>query len=339
MSNKNMKKWLADYASGAKKKAMPILTFPSVTPLGITVRELIADSDKQAEGMAWIAEHADSAASVSFMDLSVEAECFGSEIRCTDREVPTVVGCIVRCEEEADALEVPKVGAARSGIYVDTIKKATKLITDRPVFAGMIGPFSLAARLIDVSEIMMDCYDEPDMVRKVVEKSTQFLIEYAKAYKAAGADGIMIAEPVSGLLSPALEAEFSAPYVKRIVDAVQDDSFLMIYHNCGNNTPLMVDSLVGIGASAYHYGNAIDMCDMLDKMPSDIPVMGNIDPVGQFCMGTPESIRAATLALLEKATKHTNFIISSGCDIPAAAPWANIDAFFEAVKDFYENYK
>ncbi|MBO5219520.1 MAG: methyltransferase, partial [Clostridia bacterium] len=167
----------------------------------------------------------DSAAAVSLMDLSVEAECFGAEIRVSDDEVPTVVGRLVHDEDEADALAVPEVGAARSGIYVDAVRRAAEMITDRPVFAGMIGPFSLAARLLDVTEIMMDCYDEPDMVHTVLEKSTAFLIEYAKAFKAAGADGILLAEPVSGLLSPTLEEEFSSPYVKKIVDAVQDDSF------------------------------------------------------------------------------------------------------------------
>lgn len=337
MANKNMKRWLSDLLESPVKKPLPILTFPSVTPLGVTVREITASSDLQAKGMTYVAAHTDAAAAVGFMDLSVEAECFGSTIRFTDNEVPTVVGAIVSSEEEADALAVPEIGAGRTGIYLDTIRKATATITDRPVFAGMIGSFSLAARLLDVSEIMMDCYDEPETVHKVVEKCTRFLIEYAKAYKAAGADGIMIAEPVSGLLSPALEAEFSSPYVKRIVDAVQDDTFLVIYHNCGNNTPLMVDSFLTIGASAYHFGNAIDLCDMLDRMPASIPVMGNVDPAGQFCMGTPDSIRDATIDLLSRAAKHKNFVISSGCDIPPATPWGNIEAFYKAVNDYYGN--
>jgi len=339
MAKRNMRKWLSDYVLETKKKALPILTFPSITPLGITVREMIANSDKQSEGMVWIANHTDCAASVSFMDLSVEAECFGASVRFTDREVPTVIGRIINSEEDADNLKVPEVGAGRTGIYLDTIRKATKSITDRPVFAGMIGPFSLAARLFEVSEIMMDCFDEPDMVHTVLQKATDFLIAYAKEYKEAGADGILLAEPVSGLLSPAMEAEFSAPYVKQIVEAVQEDSFLLIYHNCGNNTPLMVPSLVSNGAAAYHFGNAVSMVDLLEKMPADIPVMGNIDPAGQFYLGTPESIREATLELLEKASKYPNFIISSGCDIPPVASWENIDSFFRAVEDFYENRK
>ena len=317
------------------KKTLPILSFPCVSLLGISVSELIKDSDLQAKGMKAVAERVDSAAAIGFMDLSVEAECFGASVRFSDSEVPTVTGRLINDIDEAEALKVPAVGSARSGIYVEAIRKAVSMIEDKPVIAGMIGPFSLAARLLDVSEIMMDCYDDPDMVHTVLEKVTEFLIKYARAYKAAGANGIMIAEPVSGLLSPALEEEFSAPYVKKIIEAVQDDSFALIYHNCGDNTPMMTESISSMGAAAYHFGNAIDMKVMLDKMPSDLVIMGNIDPAGTLRMGTPEQVREETLALLERCKDYANFSVSSGCDIPPMTPWENIDAYFNAVKDFF----
>ena len=332
---RNMQKWLEEMRAAPVKKAMPILSFPAVQLQQISVKELISDSSLQATAMKLVAERTDSAAAVSLMDLSVEAECFGASIRVSDSEVPTVVGRLVNDEDEAAALAVPAVGAARSGLYVESIAKAMALITDRPVLAGMIGPFSLAARLLDVTEIMMDCYDEPDMVHTVLEKATAFLIEYAKAYKAAGSNGIVMAEPVAGLLSPMLEEEFSSPYVKQIVDAVQDEEFIVIYHNCGDNTIRMIDSILSTGAAAYHFGNSIDMAEMLTHIPEDTVAMGNVDPAGQFLGGTPESMREATLGVMEKCCSYPNFLISSGCDIPPRASWENIDAFFAAVKEYY----
>ena len=332
----NMKNWLEEMKGVKAKKPMPVMSFPCVSLLGVTVRELISDSELQAKGMVAVAERTDSAASVSFMDLSVEAECFGAEICVSDDEVPTVQGRLINDMDEAEALEVPKIGSGRTSIYIDAIKNAADKITDRPILAGIIGPFSLAARLLDVSEIMIDCYDDPDMVHTVLEKATDFLIEYAKAFKAAGANGVVMAEPVSGLLSPILEEEFSSPYVKKIVDAVQDDDFILIYHNCGPNTPAMVDSLLSFGAAAYHFGNAIELKDMLDKFPSDVVVMGNVDPAAVLRMGTPESVRAETLSLLEKCAEYPNFVLSSGCDMPPMTPWENIDAFFAASKEYYE---
>ncbi len=331
----DMRVWLENLRDSKVKKAMPILSFPCVSLMGITVKELIGNSDLQARGMKMVADRVDSAASVSMMDLSVEAEAFGSTIRYSDFEVPTVAGSIVNDEEEADALQIPAVGAGRTGEYIKAIEKTCTLITDRPVFAGVIGSFSLAGRLLDVTEALVKCYTEPECVHKTLEKTTDFLVQYIKAYKEVGANGVVIAEPLTGLLSPELAVEFSEPYIKRIVEAVQDDEFIVIYHNCGNNTILMIDSILNTGASAYHFGNSISMKEMLGKIPKNIVAMGNVDPAAQFCNGTPESIRAETKRIMSECSEYPNFVISSGCDIPPASKWENIDAFFKAVSDFY----
>ena len=92
----NMMKWVDDVIAADKKKAMPVLTFPSVQMMGdITVNDLVRDANLQAKGMEIIAERTDCAAALSYMDLSVEAEAFGSNIRYSDEDVPTVIGSIV----------------------------------------------------------------------------------------------------------------------------------------------------------------------------------------------------------------------------------------------------
>ena len=78
---RNMLEWRDEMIRSTQKKALPILSFPSIQIMGISVIDLISDSKKQALGMKLIADRTDSAASVSMMDLSVEAECFGSNIR------------------------------------------------------------------------------------------------------------------------------------------------------------------------------------------------------------------------------------------------------------------
>jgi len=333
---RNMKQWTAEMIASPKKSSMPILSFPCIQLMGITVRELISSSDLQAKGMKAVADRVPSSAAVSLMDLSVEAECFGSTIRFSDDEVPTVIGTVVTDPEDAEKLEIPEIGACRTGIYIEAIDKAVELITDRPVLAGIIGPFSLAGRLMDVSEAMVLCYDEPEMVHTVLEKATAFSIEYCKAYKNAGANGVVIAEPLAGLMSPALAEEVSHGYVKKIVDAVQDDSFAVIYHNCGDNVARMVKDIYKIGAMGYHFGNAIRMADVLPDAPGDVLVMGNISPVDYFRNGSPDSMKAAVPALIDECGKYPNFIISSGCDIPPLSPWENIDAYFTAVTEYYK---
>lgn len=325
---RDMRKWVSQMIQSPVKKPMPLLSFPCVQLMGISVRELIGSSELQAQGMEKVAGRVDSAAAVSLMDLSLEAEAFGASIHVSDQEVPTVVGALVTEPEEAEALAVPPVGAGRTGIYLDAIRKLS--ITDRPVLAGIIGPFSLAGRLLDVSEAMILCYEEPEMVHTVLEKATAFLIDYCHAYREAGANGFVMAEPLAGLLSPKLAREFSHPYVKKIIEAVQTDDFAAVYHNCGDNAALMARDIYDLGAMGYHFGDAIDMADVLPLAPEDVLVMGNVSPSAQLLGGTPESVTAAVKALREKCGSYPNFILSSGCDVPPMSPWENIDAFFEA---------
>ena len=333
----NASDWLNALKSAPKKHAIPILSFPSVSLLGINVQELVQSGERQAFGMKAISERVPSGASVSMMDLSVEAEAFGSAIRFDPMEVPAVTNILVPNEAEARALEVPPVGAGRTGLCLSAITNAARLIQDRPVFAGMIGPFSLSGRLLGVSETLLYCYDDPELVEIVMEKATRFLTEYALAYKQTGALGVVIAEPLTGLLSPALAEEVSHPFVKRIIDSVQDDNFIVIYHNCGDSASKMVDSLVKLGARAYHFGNKANMAEVMRQLPTEIIGMGNVDPSSQFRNGTPQSIFDSTTGLLAECGRYSNFIPSSGCDIPPATPWENIDAFFAAVDAFYKD--
>ena len=332
----DMKAWKKNLIAAKTKKAMPVLSFPCVSLMDITVEQLTSSAELQAKGMKMVADRSPTSAAVSMMDLSVEAEAFGSKAHFMPGEVPTVKEALVTTPEEAEALKVPAVGAGRTGNYVEAIRQACDLITDRPVFAGVIGPYSLAGRLMGVSNIMIQCYDEPEAVHLVLQKATDFLVKYVLAYKAVGAHGVVIAEPLAGLLSPALSEEFSEPYVRQMAQAAQSDDFLVIYHNCGNNTPVMLESILRTGCDGYHFGDAITMADLVSQVPEDLLVMGNISPSAQFLNGTPESIRETTLKVMAACCpNHPNFVISSGCDIPPMSPWKNIDAFFAAVDEYY----
>ncbi len=327
-----MREFFTTLAGASSAKPFPVLSFPGIQLLGLTVRDLIGSAENQARCMKAVAERFDCAASVSLMDLSVEAEAFGCAVRFSDGEVPTVTGAIVETVEDARRLAVPAVGRGRTGLCVEAIALAKERIRDRPVFAGVIGPFSLSGRLMDMTEIMVKCLLEPDVTHLVLEKAAAFILDYAAALKAAGADGLIIAEPAAGLLSPGVCEAFSSRYVRGIVEAVQDERFSVIYHNCGNTLPLL-SSILGIGARACHFGDAVDIGEILKGMPDEVPVMGNLSPSRCLLNGTPARVAAATRAMVAKARGYANYIPSTGCDIPPLSPLENIDAFMSAAAE------
>ena len=330
---KNIREILWETARSDAQRGLPILSFPAAQKMNVTVEQLVKDPELMAQAMEIVSKETNTLAAVSLMDLSVEAEAFGASVRFTEDEVPAVIGQLVSDEDEAEALAVPTMEAGRALLCVEGVKRAKERITDKPVLAGMIGPYSLAGRLMDVTEIMYICFDEPETVHVVLDKATQYLIQYGQAMKDAGADGIMMAEPLAGILSPDMAAEFSVPYVKRIIDALQDENFAVLYHNCGNSVPSMLEEIFSQGAAAYHFGNAVDMEQIMQNAPEEALCMGNIDPAAQFAHGTPESMTESVRELLKKCGAYKNFVPSSGCDIPAHAKWENIQAFFKALEN------
>ena len=62
--------------------------------------------------------------------------------------------------------------------------------------------------------------------------------------------------------------------------------------------------------------------------------MGNVDPV-LFKTGSAQDVASQTLGILKECSVFENFMLSSGCDIPADAKWENLDAYFKTVGEFY----
>lgn len=338
MKSINVDKWIGDIITSGKSVALPIMTHPGIELLGKRVLDAVTDGEIHFKAVeALNANYADSVACTVIMDLTVEAEAFGAEVQFNENEVPNVIGQLLSSYDEVVKLEIPGLDVARVPQYLKANRLAAENL-DKPVFGGCIGPYSLAGRLFDMTEIMMAIYTEPETVLLLLDKCTQFIINYCRAIKGSGSAGVIIAEPASGLLSNEDCMQYSSVFVKRIVDAVQDSSFAVILHNCGNMGQC-TQAMIATGAKGYHFGNKIDMISALEECPSEALVMGNLDPVGIFKQATDEDVYRETTSLLQKTKAYPNFVISTGCDVPPEIPMENIRAFFKAVNDYNQNKK
>ena len=330
-----MNVWIENILKNKKRIAIPIMTHPGIELIGKTVYEAVTDGNVHYEAISALNDRFPAAACTIIMDLTVEAEAFGASIEYFENEIPTVTGSLISGVEAIELLEIPDLMRGRAPQYLLANRLATENIKDKPVFGGMIGPFSLAGRLYDMSEFMMACYCEPEHTKLLLQKCTEFLTKYCLALKRQGIQGVVIAEPAAGLLSNEGCSEFSSQYVKKIVDVVQDENFIVILHNCGN-TGHCTAAMLETGAKCYHFGNKVDMLEVLKECPKDVIVMGNLDPVTLFQAGTAKDVKDATLSLLQKTAEYSNFVISTGCDVPPHVPHCNIEAFYEALNEYNE---
>ena len=314
-----------------RRLLMPIAVYPGLALTGAKVADLVTNPQAQYDVQAALHERFRAPFVLSAMDLSVEAEAFGSSIRATETEIPTVTGRLVTSLEEVGNLSVPQPGDKRTAVYLETIRLLRRL-PDRPfVLAGCIGPFSLAARLAGVSEALEMTLTEPALMHLLLEKCAAFLTSYLQAFRQAGADGVIMAEPMAGLLSPDGLSEFSSAFVKPIGAALADGHFAIILHNCGAQLQHL-PALLETGLKSFHFGAPMDLVAALKEVPADVVLCGNLDPSKVFVQLPAAEITARAAALLHAAAAHRNFVLSSGCDLPPNTPLSSLAAFYAAAQ-------
>ena len=334
----NMREWMEQVIARQRVAALPIMTHPGIEMNGHTVRQAVSDGTVHCHAVTTLTAKYDCVAAATIMDLTVEAEAFGAAIAFSDNAVPAVTGRLLSSVDDITRLAVPTLEQGRVKAYLKADLLAARAVNDRPLLAGCIGPFSLAGRLYDLSDIMVLICEQPAAAHQLLQKCTDFISKYCRAIKATGANGVVMAEPAAGLLSNDDCLQFSSQYVRQIVNEVQDDWFTVVLHNCGN-TGHCTQAMVATGAAAYHFGNKCRMEEVIGEVPPTALAMGNLDPVALFKDGTPQQMYDAVTGLLDQMAGHPNFVLSSGCDTPPQTPLENIDAFFAALSEWNDKHQ
>ena len=76
----NMKKWILNLSNSIDRYAMPLMTYPGLELSNKTIMDITNDGKAQFECIEALAQRYPSVGTVTVMDLSVEAEAFGSPI-------------------------------------------------------------------------------------------------------------------------------------------------------------------------------------------------------------------------------------------------------------------
>jgi uroporphyrinogen decarboxylase len=267
-----------------------------------------------------------------FMDLSVEASALGLPVRFPLYESPTVEEHLV--EELDDLNQFLACDPLRDGRvipYIETIRLLKQGLAPGVIKGAYVtGPFSLAGLMMGANDIAIKTLMDESLVMGVLEVATSTTVRYARALVEAGADTIAILDPTAVILSPEQYERFSGQFTKRIVEELDVPCIL---HICGDATHL-IPTMCQSGAQALSLDSAVSPTKAFELMPDDVVFIGNVDPVRIVRDGTPAEVRQAVHDLLEEVDGHKNFILSTGCDLPADTPVRNIHAFMDAAKEW-----
>ncbi len=318
-----------------QRLALPLGVFAGLGLTGQSVEKAVTDPRTQVEvQFAWRRRYPAPILQTA-MDLTVEAEIYGAQIRFSKDEPPFIAGRVVKSRADLSTLIDPKVGHKRTTVFATAAQWLRERAPVGQVFVlgSMIGPLTLAANLYGAAETFDLAESDPGLLLELVEVAARFLQRYAWAYAEIGADGVILSEPFAGMVSAQIAADFSSPFVRRIVDQVQDERFAVVYHNC-NAGKEHLQAVLAAGAAAYSFGAPMDILAALEAAEPETIIAGNLDPEDVFLDGAPEFVAAKTAELLRATAGRSNFVLSSGCQLPPATPLPNVDAFYQALAEY-----
>ncbi len=215
----------------------------------------------------------------------------------------------------------------RVAVYIETMRLMSRYL-DSIKGAYITGPFTLAGLLLGASEAAMATVTDPELMTAVLRFASGVIARYARALERAGADLICILEPTASFLSPKLFRQFALPYNREIIETLRA---VPILHICGNTTHLL-DGMVETGAHGLSLGPLVDFPAAAQRVPEDVVLIGNLDPVSVLRDMTPNGVYRTTVDLVDSMAAHPNFIVASGCDLPMDTPLENIHAMVDAVR-------
>lgn len=314
-----------------RRVCMPSLGAASACLTNTTIKQNLCNADTQFKTMAAAVEKFKVDAVSTFADSTVEPEACGCAITFPENDnYPYITSHPVKTIEDIRRLKVPDPHKdGRMPVFVKTVKLLAEHFT-MIIGAGGLGPFTLAGELAGVETIALKLRTDPNFVKKLLEYAVQVIIPYQRALVDAGADIILLGEPLASILSPKFFEEFSKEYIAQVVDSINKPVCL---HICGDATRL-VEKMCDTGVQSISLDSPVDLLDIMTRVPRDVIISGNLSPVEVLLNLDADGVRKATKELLDKMKGVKNYVISCGCDLVPGTPIENIAAMLETVRNY-----
>lgn len=319
---------LIDKVRGTDRRlAVPLAGYPGIRLTHSTIRQNEFNAELQARSLYKLVEKTHPDMVFTMMDLSIEAGALGLPVRYPIAESATVEWHPVKKVEDLEQYKViDPLYDGRIWVFLETVRLLREKL-DIPVGVYTIGPFTLAGLMMGANDIALATVDIPDVVLATVNFCERVVIDYAKALQQAGAYAVCILDPTAMMLSPESYWRFAGASVQNVIRHLDTRTIL---HICGN-TEHLLEAMCRTGTQGLSLDSLVDLPALAARTPEEVVLIGNVDPVGTMLQGTREDVRRDTLELMEAMAPHDNFIVSTGCDLPAETPVENVAEFVRTV--------
>ena len=260
--------------------------------------------------------------------LTLEGEALGAPLdKGTDITQPQIMEHL---ETGFDEFELPKDFMQRGRI--PAVLEAISLLAAsqrdiQPVNIKVTGPFTIACAVFGAERVLLATLEEPDAVKRVLEKMAQVGIEISRAAIKAGVDAVTLSDPVASgdLLSGDQYAEFARPYEAKVFAALKDVPTAL--HICGYTKDLM-PHIASTGTMSFSFEEKVQVKDAKPILGDKVRAIGNVAPVRALLNGSPADVLREANQCFEDGID----LLSSGCAVPPLTKLENLRAMAESAK-------
>jgi uroporphyrinogen decarboxylase len=218
-----------------------------------------------------------------------------------------------------------------------TIRRVRERVGEDVPILGFIGaPWTLATYWVegrasrDLERIGALRWRDPALLEALLDRIAPVAAEYLRIQIQAGADAVQIFDTWGGQLDPAGFARLSAPYLRRVIEAVKPLGAPVIVYV--NGCAALLDQLCGIGADCLSVDWRIDLAAVRERVGAGIALQGNLDP--RALLAGPEATEQAVRELFEKFPPGPGHVFNLGHGILPATPVESARTLMEAVKTY-----
>jgi uroporphyrinogen decarboxylase len=254
---------------------------------------------------------------------------------------------IVKKPEDVDKLEIPDVRAAPT---MQETYDWIKMAIDHkafPIINVNTGWFTSAAPMIvEVADLMLWIIRAPDVVHKLLDKTSEFGIATIEYYaKEFGTDTCipMDATPTDSnvLVSPDVVKKFSLPRAIKVHKRILELGYPMMYHHWCADHRANVEAGVCDELAKYmgkpgmfNFGPEVPIKLQVERFGKKVIVMGNIDPPSLQTKSYDEVTELAKKELEIAKDSPKGYIMGVGCEFPPHAPPMNMYAMLKVCREY-----
>ena len=270
---------------------------------------------------------------IIFNDILVPLEHAGADVIFDDHG-PLILNP-VRSTVDFQALEARKVGSEEP--VARTIREVRRRVGEEIPILGFIGaPWTLATYWVEgrmskqFTEIGPLRFREPALLETLLDRITTIAVQYLKIQIEAGADAVQIFDTWGSILGQDEYARFSAPYIKRILEAVGplDVPVILYINGCAP----YLDQLAALAPAAISVDWRMSLSRAREIAGPSIALQGNLDPL--VLLAGPEATEQAVRRCFEQFPPGPGHVFNLGHGVLPATPVASVQALTEAVKRY-----